>query len=193
MSFLLPSSTTASHSTHSLPPLPTQINPLIIVYPGGCGNTSLYEDDGITTNYATENAFSTQEVRCQSRSSTSITIEIDPFQAGSGGKYAPPANRRTLFRFPMSTTAASVLVDTTSVSYRRRLPGTHSNGSSPSWHFDGVDLAVVVDAGYLSTNQQHTITVKFNDIKQPYALNGVSVSFSCVVLLVDLFATMMFT
>ena len=107
----------------------------------------LYEDDAETTAYATQNAFSRQNVQCTSRTTTQLVVDIDAgivffflflllkknatsniclIVVVSGSAYAPPSQRHTILRIPLSAPAASVQLDGTSINYNRHVPGVLS-------------------------------------------------------------------
>jgi alpha-glucosidase (family GH31 glycosyl hydrolase) len=118
------------------------------VYPGGCGSTSLYEDDAETTGYA-RGDYSLQSVECVPGHAISIKLDAAVFH----GTFAPPAQRHVVLRFPM-VPYGQVSLDGTLVPWAR-----FATGSAPSWHYDARDMAVVVDCGTLSTSAVHTVSV----------------------------------
>lgn len=134
------------------------------VYPGDCGSTELYEDDGETMAYLS--SFSYQRVRCTQRSATLAGVTIDAAQPQ--GSYSPPAARHVVVRLPMSPIASQVLLDGVAVPWSR-----FPNGA-PSWHYDARDTAVVVDCGQLSTSASHSISVVFVKLPQADWMQGLS-------------------
>jgi hypothetical protein len=135
------------------------------VYPGGCGSTSLYEDDAETTGYAT-GSWASQSVRCTQSSATQVSVTIDASQ--SNGAFVAPATRRVIVRFPMTAIAQQVTVDGNNLSWAR------FKGGAASWHYDARDMSVVVDCGVLSTTAAHVVALVLVKVPQSGFLDGVS-------------------
>ena len=102
--------------------------------PGGAsGSVSVYEDDGVTTDYLTENAFAWTTATYTS-TPTSITITIS-----TNGTYpALPTNRAYQIRALNGGTLASVTVNGAAVPYSRfgALASTNALPSKSAWYWE---------------------------------------------------------
>ena len=115
--------------------------------PGGDGEVSLYEDDGLSKNYSEE--FSTTDIVKRTDGNT-IRIEISPRK----GAYANmPAERRYELRLPATFPPRSVRIDGREAHYARY-------ASDGEWTYDGNTLAPVIYTGVHRCDSACTIEIE---------------------------------
>jgi alpha-glucosidase len=134
-----------------------QYDPLIItIYPGTqSGETRLYEDDGLTTDYR-GSRYAWTRISYRRASSSSLEVTIDPPEGHSSKPYPEfPDSRKYRIRVMNSQPARSVNVDGRSLKYDR-----YGDIGSDTYRFEGMDLAVVADVA--SSGTHRTVTIKID-------------------------------
>lgn len=117
------------------------------------GSTVLYEDDGISTDYATKSAFVNTAISF-TRANNNLTVTIG---AAAGQGYASfPSQRSYVIRYA-GVPPQSVVVDGNVIQ---------------TWRFDGVQIQVVIEIGQVSTNAAHVVTVIMSDTSLEGAIFG---------------------
>jgi alpha-glucosidase (family GH31 glycosyl hydrolase) len=91
-------------------PLKTAV---IRIYPGDSGQSVLYEDDGVTTQYE-KNRFATTQLSYRRNTTDQVSIEISPTQGEFDGQLR---SRSYVFEFGATSCAQSVFVDGKMVSF----------------------------------------------------------------------------
>ena len=110
------------------------VSMVLTVVPGADGRTSLYEDDGTGKDYDRNYALTDIEHEV---SDTSVRLKISPRRGTYDGM---PEDRRYEVRFLASMPPARVMLDGAELPFDRF-------GGDRTWHYDGYDLAVVVETG----------------------------------------------
>ena len=122
---------------------------VLMVIPGGEGALSLYEDDGISKNYAEQ--YATTKVR-STLGENSLKVVILPRE----GAYKGMSSKRAYtLRFPAQMPPKRVLVDGVEVEYSRYL-------SADKWSYDGENLMVEVAVAERDCSRECAVELLFD-------------------------------
>ncbi|MDR1294800.1 MAG: carbohydrate-binding protein, partial [Bifidobacteriaceae bacterium] len=139
------------------------LNPLTLdIYPSGTTSYTLYEDDGVTRRYLTEDAYATTTFTSV-QSGTDIQFQIAARQTPSPALYTPPARDYNL-TFNHVHAVTGVEVDTTALPAAASLAAYNAATSATYWADASEDLLYVKlpdDAG------AHTVDIASAGIVQP--------------------------
>jgi alpha-glucosidase (family GH31 glycosyl hydrolase) len=132
----------------------SELEVMLAIPPGvTSGSTTLYEDDGISTDYATRGAFFKTAISFQRPTTSQIIITVAA-PVGSGYQ-SFPAMRSYTFRY-IGAPPSSVTVD----------------GASVDWSYDGARLMVVIETGAVATNAALTVQINVADASLEGTLFG---------------------
>lgn len=124
------------------------------IYPGTLsGSTTLYEDDGMTTDYLSNKYVLTTVA--YTRTSTTIKITL----SSSGSYPSFPTSRKYRILLVNHLPVIRGDVNGISVSYSRF-------GGDNTWHYRGPELTTVIETSKLSTSSQIVITVVTNPVDE---------------------------
>lgn len=131
-------------------------NTLVLTFvPGGDGSLSLYEDDGISKNYAEQ--YATTKV-VKSSTESGIRVVISPRQ----GEYkGAAAERKYTLRFPCQMPPKSVKVNGVTIPYARY-------AKDGQWSYDGYSLAPVVYTELCDCSKECVVELEFDPELQPH-------------------------
>ena len=131
-------------------------NTLVLTFvPGGDGSLSLYEDDGISKNYAEQ--YATTKV-VKSSTESGIRVVISPRQ----GEYkGAAAERKYTLRFPAQMPPKSVKVNGVTIPYARY-------AKDGQWSYDGYSLAPVVYTELCDCSKECVVELEFDPELQPH-------------------------
>ncbi|MBD3408645.1 MAG: DUF5110 domain-containing protein, partial [Ignavibacteriales bacterium] len=122
-----------------------------VVFPGATGETTLYEDDGVTDDYL-KGASARTLVRQTSRA-RAMVLEIG---ATEGTYKRMPKRRRVSLLLPLAPAPASVVADGVEIPLRPL-------GDSPGWRYLGDRPTVEIDLGSASVSSPRRIEIAFAD------------------------------
>ena len=145
------------------------------IYPGAkAGNGTMYEDDGETYDYL-KGAFATTHFEyAWSGASLSVHVSVEPPPANLRDPL--PSQRALSVRLPNALPPASVLLNGSATPLRWSRYGGVSSGS---WHYDGDELAVVIDLPARRTLDAIALTVVFSsDTSAIHKLSGLKGKFA---------------
>ena len=129
-------------------------NTLVLTFvPGGDGELSLYEDDGISKDYATN--YSTTKV-VKSSTENSIRVVISPRQGAYAGA---TAQRKYELRFPAQMPAKCVKINGVEVPYKRF-------AKCGEWSYDGYSLAPIVYTELCDCDKECVVELTFDEQMQ---------------------------
>ena len=136
---------------------------VLTAIPGGDGQLSYYEDDGVSQNYDKE--YTITKV-CQKRTDNNIVLTVSP----RDGQYAGMKDTRSYeIRFMCTRTPEKVLVNGTEVPYARY-------AKSGQWTYDANNLAPVVYLKDVPVNETLTVELVLpagRSDAELYALKGI--------------------
>jgi alpha-glucosidase (family GH31 glycosyl hydrolase) len=136
------------------------------IYPtsasGATGSSTVYEDDGSSTDYSLGTAHSANTVL--SYTSTSANSYKATITTTGGYAAMLPATRSYSVKIPNSMPVTSASCGSTPATYTRwaddhEHQGGHRHQSNATWSYDGDSLAVVVTCGGVSIAAPFTITI----------------------------------
>jgi alpha-glucosidase len=130
--------------------LQEKCNTLVLTFiPGADGSLSLYEDDGVSKNYAEQYA-TTQIVKSSTESG--IRVVISPRQGAYNGALA---ERKYELRFPAQMPAKSVKVNGKTIPYARY-------AKEGQWGYDGYSLSPIVYTDLCDCNKECVVEIEFD-------------------------------
>ena len=136
---------------------------VLTAIPGGDGQLSYYEDDGVSQNYDKE--YTITKV-CQKRTDNNVVLTVSPRE----GQYAGMKDARSYeIRFMCTRTPEKVLVNGTEVPYARY-------AKSGQWTYDANNLAPVVYLKDVPVNETLTVELVLpagRSDAELYALKGI--------------------
>jgi alpha-glucosidase len=119
------------------------------IFPGKSGETTLYEDDGVSDDYL-KGASARTIVRQTSRARSTV-IEIG---ATEGTYNRMPKRRRISLRLPLAPAPRSVVADGVEIPHRPL-------GDSPGWRYLGDRLTAEIDLGAANARDSRRIEISF--------------------------------
>ncbi len=122
---------------------------VLTVFPGGCGEFSMYEDNGDDKHYAAEFALTPLK---SVREGNSLTVTVGK---RTGSYRDMPATRRFAVKVLASAAPVSVTV----------------NGRSADWSYDGEEFALVVEIPETDCTAEKVVRIEYDDAKVDF--NGV--------------------
>lgn len=126
-------------------------NTLVLTFiPGADGKLSLYEDDGISKNYAGTFATTAIEKRTDGNR---ICVVISPRK---GAYTDAPASRNYELRFPAQFPPKSVTVNGKAIDYARY-------AKAGEWRYDGYTLAPIIKTGDVPCNKECVVELTFDE------------------------------
>lgn len=132
------------------------VNPLILnIFPGKSGTTEIYNDEGNTNNYKTDN-YSITNVHFNKKDKSKIEIVIEPIKGNFPGMLK---SRKYEIRLPLTFPPKSVKVNGRSIDYQK-------NGGERSWNYCGNELATYIFTKEFSIHQRVTIKISFPESDQ---------------------------
>ena len=140
--------------------------------PGGDGELSLYEDDGLSKDYA-ENYATTMVTKRETQTSIRVVIS-----AREGGYKGALESRKYELRFPCRMPAKSVKVNGVEVPYERY-------AESGEWSYDGYTLSPIIYTDYCPCDKDCVVEVEFDQAlaqHQPRLYGKQGIFNRCVVL-----------
>ena len=136
---------------------------VLTAIPGGDGQLSYYEDDGVSQNYDKE--YTITKV-CQKRTDNNVVLTVSPRE----GQYAGMKDARSYeIRFMCTRTPEKVLINGTEVPYARY-------AKSGQWTYDANNLAPVVYLKDVPVNETLTVELVLpagRSDAELYALKGI--------------------
>ncbi|MGC8625264.1 MAG: TIM-barrel domain-containing protein [Phycisphaerae bacterium] len=126
-------------------------NPLVVcVYPGSNGQSTLYEDDGLSPNYL-HGAYALTHLRYENLGAGGIRVTVGP----TVGKYAgQPLNRKLIIRLPVTTVPTQVLAND------KHVP--ESATSIPGYFYNPVTVTTEIRLPSRSIRKQTVVTATFS-------------------------------
>ena len=122
---------------------------MLTFIPGGDGELSLYEDDGISKNYA--DTYATTKVVMRS-DANSITVTIS---ARQGSYKGAEQSRKYELRFPAQMPPKSVKVNGVEVEYKRY-------AKAGQWGYDGYSLSPIVYTDFVACDTDCVVELTFD-------------------------------